>query len=183
MFIYKITNIQNDKVYIGQTIRPIEERFNRHMNDALHHIIDTKFCRAINKYGRESFKIELIDMATTQEELTNREYCWINFYNSCESGYNSTNDKNKCGGNTYQYVDNLDEIKEKLSKSKMGDKNPLSKKVKMFDLINNTEKIFGSMAGCARELNLDSHMPISRRCRGYTKSPLNGQYQFEYFVE
>ena len=41
MWIYKITNIQNNKVYIGQTIRPIEQRFHRHLNDALNNILDT----------------------------------------------------------------------------------------------------------------------------------------------
>ena len=38
MWIYKITNIQNNKVYIGQTIRPIQDRFNRHINDAINNI-------------------------------------------------------------------------------------------------------------------------------------------------
>lgn len=153
------------------------------MSDALNHIIDTKFCRAICKYGQSSFKYEIIDTAETQEELTKKEYYWIDFYQSHISGYNSTNDSNKCGGNTYQYIENLEEVKKKLSDSKMGGKNPASKKVKMIDLNNGSEKIFDSMADCARELNLDSHMPISRRCRKYTKSPLNGQYQFEYFIE
>lgn len=41
MWIYKITNIQNNKIYIGQTIRPIEQRFHRHLNDALNNIFDT----------------------------------------------------------------------------------------------------------------------------------------------
>ena len=41
MWIYKITNIQNNKVYIGQTIKPIEQRFHRHFNDALNNILDT----------------------------------------------------------------------------------------------------------------------------------------------
>lgn len=55
--IYKITNIQNNKVYIGQTIRPVEYRFNRHINDALHNILDTHFARAIRKYGPQNFKL------------------------------------------------------------------------------------------------------------------------------
>ena len=38
MIIYKITNKENNKVYIGQTIRTLEQRFNRHKNDALHNI-------------------------------------------------------------------------------------------------------------------------------------------------
>ena len=49
MEIYKITNKINGKVYIGQTIRPVEYRFNRHMNDALNNILDTHFARAIRK--------------------------------------------------------------------------------------------------------------------------------------
>ena len=39
MFIYKITNTKNNKVYIGQTIRPIQERFKRHKTDALNNIL------------------------------------------------------------------------------------------------------------------------------------------------
>ena len=58
MWIYKITNIQNNKVYIGQSIRPINQRFQRHINDALNNILDTHFARAIKKYGKENFVIE-----------------------------------------------------------------------------------------------------------------------------
>ena len=55
MWIYKITNIQNKKMYIGQTIRPIEERFKRHLNDAIKGNLDTHFARAIRKYGRKFY--------------------------------------------------------------------------------------------------------------------------------
>ena len=58
MFIYKITNIQNNKVYIGQTIRPIKDRFNRHINDAISNRLDTHLARAIRLYGSESFVVE-----------------------------------------------------------------------------------------------------------------------------
>ena len=63
MWIYKITNIQNNKVYIGQSIRPIEQRFKRHINDAINNKLDTHFARAIRKYGKDSFRIETIDTA------------------------------------------------------------------------------------------------------------------------
>lgn len=101
MWIYKITNIQNNKVYIGQSIRPIEARFHRHINDALNNILDTHFARAIRKYGKESFIIEEIDTATNQEELNKKEQYWIQFYNSVEDGYNETDAIYKSGGNTY----------------------------------------------------------------------------------
>ena len=116
MWIYKITNIQNNKIYIGQTIRPIKDRFNRHMTDALNNVIDTHFARAIRKYGRDSFVYEEIDTAQNQNELNQKEQYWINYYNSIEYGYNETDALYKCGGNTYKSKteDELEVIKEKL---------------------------------------------------------------------
>ena len=73
MWIYKITNIQNNKCYIGQTIRPIEQRFHRHINDAMNNILNTHFARAIRKYGKENFIIEEIDTAKNQKELNLKE--------------------------------------------------------------------------------------------------------------
>ena len=102
MWIYKITNIQNNKTYIGQTIRPVEHRFNRHINDAQNDILDTHFARAIRKYGKENFIIEIIDTAQTQEELNKKEQYWIRWYDSINNGYNETDAISKCGGNTYQ---------------------------------------------------------------------------------
>ena len=86
IFIYKITNTVNNKVYIGQSIRPIEQRFKRHINDAINNKLDTHFARAIRKYGAECFYIEEIDSASTQEELNQKEQYWIRFYNSVEEG-------------------------------------------------------------------------------------------------
>lgn len=50
MYIYKITNLLNDKIYIGQTITSVEQRWKRHQNDALSGTLDTHFARAIRKY-------------------------------------------------------------------------------------------------------------------------------------
>lgn len=185
MWIYKITNIQNNKVYIGQTIRPVKDRFNRHMNDALNNILDTHFARAIRKYGKENFIIEIIDEAQNQESLNEKERYWIQYYDSIKTGYNETDALNKCGGNTYKSktADEMNVIKEKIRATKLGGKNPNARKVKMINLINGEEKIFNSQKECADYLSLSSHMPVSRRCTGYTKSPLNNQYQFEYYDE
>ena len=68
MWIYKIINIQNNKVYIGQTIRSIEQRFNRHLNDALNNVLDTHLARAIRKYGKDSFIIEEIGIFEYYDE-------------------------------------------------------------------------------------------------------------------
>lgn len=54
--IYKITNTINQKVYIGQSIHPIQ-RFSEHCyNDT-----DSLIHRAIKKYGKENFQFEIIE--------------------------------------------------------------------------------------------------------------------------
>lgn len=178
--IYKITCIDNNKVYIGQTIRPVKQRFLRHLDDAIKQRIDTKFARAIRKHGRDKFVVEVIDTsATSQEELTELEYEYICKYDSVEKGYNSTNDKHKCGGNTYQYIDTT-EVKKKLHDIRMGGNNPMAKKIKIIDLLEKIEIIMNSMADAMRYLNLNNHQHISRRCLNKLKSPLNNRYWFEY---
>ena len=97
MYIYKITNKVNGKVYIGQSIRPIEQRFQRHINDAVNNILDTHFARAIRKYGKENFYIELIETCDNQTELNLREQYWIRKYDSINNGYNETDATSKCG--------------------------------------------------------------------------------------
>ena len=116
MYVYKITNKFNGKVYIGQSIRPIEERFKRHINDSINNVLDTHFARAIRKYGVDSFDLELVDIANTQEELNEKEQYYIRKYNSINEGYNETDAIYKCGGNTYKYKTN-DELNELYSKA------------------------------------------------------------------
>lgn len=84
MYIYKITNLVNGKVYIGQTITTIQKRFLKHCSST-----DTLISRAIHKYGVEKFKVEQIDQAETREELDDKERYWIKLYNSqLPNGYN-----------------------------------------------------------------------------------------------
>ena len=185
MWIYKITNIQNNKVYIGQTIRPTEQRFKRHIADAMNGNLDTHLARAIRKYGPDNFKLSLVCSCKSHEELCEQEQYWIRYYNSVQEGYNEADAISKCGGNTYQSKtpEEMKIIADKIRKTKLGGKNPNARKIKMIDLVNGEEKIFNSQQECADYLHLSSHMPISRRCRKEIKSPLNNQYQFEYYDE
>ncbi len=61
MIIYKITNLVNNKIYIGQTIKTAEERLKQHIYAATKHITNTHLSYAIRKYGQDNFKIEIID--------------------------------------------------------------------------------------------------------------------------
>ena len=158
MWIYKITNVQNNKVYIGQTIRPIEQRFKRHINDALNNILDTHFARAIRKYGKENFIIEQIDTAQTQEELNQKEQYWIQYYNSVNEGYNETDAISKSGGNTYQSKteEEMKVIKEKIRQTKIGSKNPMARKIKRTNIITNEIDIFDTVISCAQACGIQN---------------------------
>ena len=50
---------------------------------------DSKFHRAIRKYGVENFNVETIENIRV-EELQERERYWITYYDSYNCGYNST---------------------------------------------------------------------------------------------
>lgn len=115
--IYKLTNQINNKVYIGQTYRSAEERWKEHQSHAK--TGNTPLSHAIVKYGWDSFKKEIIDTATSQEEANKKEIYWIEYYHCSvmvygkESGYNITT-----GGDGHSKISQIeqDEI-EKLWKN------------------------------------------------------------------
>ena len=90
--IYKITNLINGKIYIGQTVVTEPQRWQAHIwnaynnptNDCLY------LCNAIKKYGRQNFKREILEEIDDLEELNNKEIFYIQKFNSTnpEIGYN-----------------------------------------------------------------------------------------------
>lgn len=182
MIIYKITNKINQKVYIGQTIGTLENRWKRHQNDALNNILNTHFARAIRYYKPENFIIEIIDIANNQEELTKKEYYWINYYDSVNNGYNETNAEYKCGGNTYKSKtpEELKVIGDKIRKSKIGAKNPNATSVKCKNIKTNEEYHFGSQSEMQAFFNENNHQFISRRCNHNIKVLYNNEWLIAY---
>lgn len=88
--IYKIQNKINNKIYIGQTIKPVEKRFNQHKNNYNKpYFSQLALYKAFNKYGLENFTFEEIE-EVENSELDVREKYWINYYDSYNNGYNST---------------------------------------------------------------------------------------------
>lgn len=182
MVIYKITNIQNNKAYIGQTINKAEERWKRHQQDALSNRLDTHFARAIRLYGPENFKLEVIDTANTQEELTKKEHDWILFYNSVEDGYNETAAEEKCGGNTYKSKteEELIKIGQKIADSKRGGLNVNATSVKCRNIETKEEYFFESQSEMQNFFNENNHAFISRRCRGIIKKPYLDKWEIAF---
>lgn len=87
-YIYKITNDINNKIYIGQTSRDIDIRFNEHCAETRGH---SKLHNAIQKYGWTHFHIEEIEQVPLNE-LDKKEIYWINYFDSTndKKGYNIT---------------------------------------------------------------------------------------------
>jgi len=139
MFIYKITNKINNKIYIGQVYnKTIFDRFERHIKEASSNsrsYID----RSINKYGSDNFICELIDTANSLEELNQKEKYWIKYYNSTDRniGYNLTLGGD--GGNTYlcKSDDEMKIIKAKISTANYGKNNGMSKQIKALNVNTN----------------------------------------------
>lgn len=88
--IYKITNLITGRIYIGQTILSVTERWKGHIYDSKKS--KRYLYRSMRKYGIENFKIEQIDSATTYSELNQKEYDWIIKENClAPNGYNMIN--------------------------------------------------------------------------------------------
>lgn len=83
-YIYKTTNIINNKIYIGQHKTNFMEKDEKYFGSGLY------LNRAIKKYGIDNFKNEIICWCETKEELDTAEKYWINKLNSCDKniGYN-----------------------------------------------------------------------------------------------
>lgn len=88
--IYKITNLINGKVYIGQS-KDIYTRYNRHhkyeyKNESR---ADFHLYQAFKKYGLDNFSIEVVELCPP-DKLNEREIYWIKYYDSFRAGYNMT---------------------------------------------------------------------------------------------
>ena len=88
--IYKWTNVQNNKIYIGKSV-DIARRL-RNYRDEVKKNKQRPIISAIRKYGFENFNFEIIEIcdSLTNQEILEREQYWINFYNSKDKnfGYN-----------------------------------------------------------------------------------------------
>lgn len=87
--IYKIINTINNKIYIGCTIKSIEERFAEHESRSKIYKYKCKLYNSVKKYGWENFKIEEI-LDCDESEMFVLEKKYINEYNSFKLGLNST---------------------------------------------------------------------------------------------
>ena len=109
--VYKIENLVNGKVYIGQTTR-YQRRKRDHLNFlTINNHINKNLQKDFNKYGEEQFNITIIKECKTLQERLYWEKYYIDLYGGIESKstYNMT-DKDSSN----------QQVKLKISKSNKG---------------------------------------------------------------
>ena len=185
--IYKVTNKINGKVYIGQTTLSLSTRRKEHLKNVKYGS-KFHFHNAIRKFGSINFIWEIIDIAKNRIELNKKECLYIKEYNSFNKkyGYNMTfggegmspNEelrtkisKSNIGKHNYWKGKNLtDEHKQKLSISKLGNKNGLGNKArKGLPVLEETkQKISNKLKG--HEVNQNTRDKISKGNKGKIRS-------------
>lgn len=117
-FVYKIVNLVNGKIYIGKSKNP-QKRWLKHLNTAKRGSSDRRFQvlhTAINKYGKNNFKIEIIFACNDEKECLEKEKYFIAKYNTFKGpGYNCTE-----GGDGSSGYKHTSEAIEKMKKAKTG---------------------------------------------------------------
>lgn len=109
-YIYKLTNLINNKIYIGQTIEPKARlRMYRYKSKNPVEIIE----HAMAKHGFDNFKMEIIDQCESYEEINKLEEKYISEFNCIiPNGYNVSR-----GGEGRSHP-HSEETKSKLSAQK-----------------------------------------------------------------
>ena len=81
-YVYEITNLINNKIYIGQ--------HKGHIFDPYYYGSGSWFRSVMKRYGKENFNCEVLEECDTPELLNEREVYWIEFYQARnpQIGYN-----------------------------------------------------------------------------------------------
>lgn len=152
--IYKITNHINDKLYIGQTINTIEDRYHGSTIKSVYVQTHNNHLKAsMNKYGLDNFSIEVIYESDNIEDLNVMERHYIEIYDTTDPnfGYN----KKEGGINGKNIALSIPVINK------------------------NTKEVFQSIRDACRKYTNIHHGQISAACKG--KAIVAGGYQWAYF--
>lgn len=114
-FIYITENLINHKLYVGQ--KAFTEKWRTYLGSGI------MLTRAIKKYGKNNFKRHIINYACDEKELNEMEFIYTKLFNVVKNKYWY----NLVYGGGFIGLRGMklsEEHKKKISKAKMGDKNP-----------------------------------------------------------
>jgi len=80
-YVYKLTNTENGKSYVGYTKRTdIRDRINEHFSPSVYEKSDKPLYNAIKKYGKDSFSLEILFESMDEEKTLQKEIEYIKLY-------------------------------------------------------------------------------------------------------
>lgn len=175
-FIYETTNLTNGMKYVGKCIFSRQNSWRTYLGSGLH------FKRALQKYGAESFKREILFLALDEEELNELEEIVIEISNAVESSNYYNLKKTAIGGDIFTYNPRKEEIRKMRQEQMSGEGNHWFGKEKPEHVIQsikdaNSKKIivdgvlYDSIQEYANKFNL-RHNTVSSR--------LSSPYQHNY---
>src|SRR5579859_2741952 len=125
--IYCFENIITKKKYIGKTIN-LKQRIIRHYWDAFDKKLKLYFHCALRKYGKNNFKIKILEKNIKISNINSREKFWIKKLktNNRIYGYNETSGGDGCFGRKVSK-----ETKLKIGLSNFGKRRTKTAKQKM----------------------------------------------------
>lgn len=194
-YIYKVMNLVNEKLYIGQTTGSVRNRWQHHKSPRS---ACTIFKNAIKKYGSSAFEVTVIKEITADSKkelydlLNDLESKYIKENNSLSpNGYNyMSGGKNSPGKRTevspFKGKKHTEESKEKIAAANRGLKRPhmiqhmdkIHEACKKPIKCNETGQIWNSVLECAEFFKVKPKQ-ISRVLKGERKR-LKWQYTFDY---
>lgn len=160
--VYIHTNLLNNKKYVGLTKQPVEKRWGKGGNN---YSGSPRFFSAIQKYGWDNFKHEVIESNLSREDACNLEKELIKNLKTQESefGYNISE-----GGDAPKLSESS---KELISLKLRGNKNGLNKECSEEKRKKISDALKGRKFSETRKQNLSrakkgkSHKPLSKESR------------------
>ena len=203
-YIYKITNLINNKSYIGKTLYSIDKRWQEHCRDSRKLSLENRpLYRSMRKHGIENFSIECIE-EVDDTKINNREAHWIEFFDTYRNGYNATiggDGKQRINHDTviqsYQELQNANEVARTLhispdSVRKILKAHNITLKsgydvvydarrcpVDMYSLTNDYIKTFESIVDCAKYFDdVRKRAHIWEACEGKRQSAYHFKWKY-----
>lgn len=171
--VYKITDLTNNKIYVGGTTSGLSTRFRLHVNKAETNP-STPLQKAIAEKGKDKFKIELLEMCDNLEQLNEREIYWIATLSATnpEIGYND----NIGGG----IVRMSEETKAKIGDLHRGKMSEKRKAVLQYNLKGEFVKEYPSLTEAATDNNITRDTILRVINKEATYPTMSNPYIWDY---